>query len=154
MLAISVTLAGCNAETGGKASATPTRAPAGTFTLLDSGCGYEGASQVAAGNLRANLSNGTADRAHFDLWKLDAGHDYTELSSYVSEAGRRLRAKEQELPHPPFGSLISSTAVASSASGVLSADLRPGVYGMACIRWKVTEEGPLDMYPAGPINVS
>jgi len=24
---------------------------------------------------------------------------------------------------------------------------------MACIRWKLAEEGPLDMYPAGPLMV-
>lgn len=126
---------------------------AGTFTLTDSGCKYDATARVASGSFSARVTNKTADRAHFDLWKLNAGHSYAELLAYINEEGRRLRSQQPQLGHPEFASLIRSVPVETHTSGVLTADAGVGTYGMACIRWKLAEEGPLDMYPAGPLMV-
>ena len=142
---------------GGAVNATPAttgKVPeAGTFTLTDSGCQYDATARVASGSFSARVANNTADRAHFDLWKLNAGHSYAELLAHVNEEGRRLRLQQPQLGHPEFASLVRSVPVDAQASGVLTADAGAGIYGMACIRWKLAEEGPLDMYPAGPLMV-
>jgi len=142
---------------GGAVTTTPAttgKVPeAGTFTLTDSGCQYDATARVASGSFSARVANNTADRAHFDLWKLNAGHSYAELLAHFNEEGRRLRSQQPQLGHPEFASLVRSVPVDAQASGVLTADAGAGIYGMACIRWKLAEEGPLDMYPAGPLMV-
>ena len=154
-IAAAVIMAGCGAASGGKAAATPTQTGAsGTFTLADSGCGYQGVGQVAAGQVTARLANQTVDRAHFDFWFLQAGHDYAEFAAYVNDEGRRLRASAAPLGHPAFAVLVGSSQVEAGATGQLTAELAAGSYGMACIRWKLAGEGPLDMYPAGPLTVT
>jgi hypothetical protein len=142
---------------GGAPNATPAttgKVPeAGSFTLTDSGCEYDAGARLASGSFSARVTNKTADRAHFDLWKLDAGHSYAELLAHVNEEGRRLRSQQPPLGYPDFASLIQSVDVDAQASSVITADGGTGSYGMACIRWKLAEEGPLAIYSAGPLMV-
>jgi hypothetical protein len=122
---------------------------------MDTACQYTASTaQPSGGSATANLSNQTSDRAHFDFWRLDSGHSYAEFAAYVSEAGRRLRSKEPEQGHPEFASLVDSSAVQARATGVLHAGLTTGTYGMACIRWGLAQDAPIDMYPAGPLTVA
>jgi hypothetical protein len=142
---------------GGDGNATPQTsgkvAQAGTFTLTESDCQFVATGPVAPGSLSARVTNNTADRAHFDFWKLNAGHTYAELLAHINEEGRRLRSQLPPLGQPEFASLVRSVPVEKQASAVLTANAAAGTYGMACIRWKLAEEGPLDMYPAGPLMV-
>lgn len=146
-------LAACE-QTSSRTPASPTNRVAGTFTLTDAGCQYDGRSHFSTGPMSTDVTNLTSDRAHFDFWKVDVGHTYAEFAAYVSEAGRRLRSSEPELGHPTFASLVSSIVVDSKATKTLSASLTAGSYGMACIRWKVSEDRPIDMSPAGPLNTA
>lgn len=139
----------------GQSQATaPTNSPApplGVYTLLASGCTYEGKDTVAAGRGSVTLSNKIAEEAHFDFWRLDQGHSYAEFLAHIQEAQRRRQAGEPELGHPTFATLSTSITVAAGASQSLALPGEAGTYGMACIRWN---GGPNGMYPAGPVKVS
>ena len=121
------------------------------FTLSDSNCAYDGSGHVLPGQISAALTNSTSDQAHFDLWKLDSGHDYAELSAHLREEGRRYKSGEPALGHPRFATMITGVVVAPQATGTLSARVDPGTYGMACIRFKLPESMPTDWFPAGPL---
>ena len=155
VLTVALVLGGCGGEGAGSTiSPTPTASvTSGTFALSDSGCGYEGVTQVAAGQLTAKLANQTADRAHFDFWRLLPGHEYAEFTAYINEEGRRLRSAEPEQGHPAFATLVTSTVVNAHGTGLLTTSVEAGRYGMACIRWKLAGEGPLDMYPSETVAV-
>jgi hypothetical protein len=140
----------------GAAQPGPTAQPirVGTFTLSDANCVYEGSGRAPSGQISAVLANSTHDQAHFDLWKLDPGHDYSELSAHLAEEGRRYRAGEPALGYPRFATSVAHVVVAPQATGTLGARLDPGVYGMACIRFKLPESMPTDWFPAGPLTAS
>src|SRR5256886_6242862 len=125
---------------GGTVNATPAstgKVPeAGTCTLTDSGCQYDATARVASGSFSARAANNTADRAHFDLWKLNGGHSYAELLAHVNAEGRRLRSQQPQLGHPEFASLVRSVPVEAPASGVLPADAGAGIYDTQCTRWQ------------------
>lgn len=132
----------------------PTAQPirVGTFTLSDASCVYQGSGHAPSGHISAVLTNSTRDQAHFDLWKLDRGHDYSELSAHLMEEGRRYRSGEPALGHPRFATMITSVVVAPQATDTLAARVDSGIYGMACIRFKLPDSMPTDWFPAGPLT--
>ncbi len=123
----------------------------GAFVLSDSGCGYEGQPKISAGHGSVTLSNKTANQAHFDVWRLNEGHSYSELVAHIKEEQRRSQAGEPGLGHPTFATLLTTEIVEPQRTKSLVLPSEAATYGMACIPWR---GGPTGIFAAGPLTVS
>lgn len=118
-----------------------------SVVLRDDGCGYSGPADIKAGTVVLELVNATVGQFDADLWLLRPGRTYDELVAHLGEEQRRLEAGEPPLGHPAFATLVAEASTASER-GTLTADLDPGTYGLACIRF---EGGvPVQYWSAGP----
>jgi len=131
--------------------APPTSATAGTFTMGDAGCRYDGPATVPAGSVTLAFVNESGDQFDADLWLLDAGHGYDELAAHAAEEDRRLEEGLPSLGHPALATLIAETTILQR-QGTMTATLVEGTYGMACIRF--VDGAPADIWAAGPLTIA
>jgi hypothetical protein len=144
------------AESCGQSQAAPLTSSAstsslGVFALSDSGCAYQGQQKISTGRGSATLSNKLANQAHFDFWRLNEGHGYSEFVAHVQEEQRRIQAAEPGLGHPTFATLIATETVAPQGTKSLALPSAAGTYAMACIPWR---DGPTGIFAAGPLTMS
>lgn len=127
--------------------------PRGTVTLTEDGCEYDGPAEVASGPMVIAMVNATSGQFDLDLWRMDEGHTYDELTAHIAEEMRRQEAGEPPLGHPTFAELVGEATVEESAEGEPQMVLEPGTYGMACILFPAPEVlGAI--FAAGPFIAS
>lgn len=174
-ISLTVVMAACGGESGELATtslpattagpttvATTTTAPPGAtaeptstgiVTLSDSGCQYNGPTEIAVGQLRIELTNETTGQFDIHLWSLQDGHDYDELAAHIDEEGRRNEAGEPPLGHPSFATLVAEASAEAGSTSELVTDIGVGTYGMACIYFD--QPGSLGgIWSVGPITAA
>lgn len=132
-------------------TSSPTPPSVGDFALSDAGCAYQGQQKIAPGHSSVTLSNKTANQAHFDFWRLNEAHSYSEFVAHIREEQRRIQAGEPGLGHPTFATLITTETVEPQGTQSLVLPSEAATYGMACIPWR---NGPTGIFAAGPLTVS
>jgi hypothetical protein len=121
----------------------------GPLVLSETGCTYAGPSQTRSAPTAIKMIDQTSLTFNLDLWRLNEGHSYAELGSYIQEEERRIVAGEPTLGHPAFATLIVQKSVASGTQTLEISTLAPGTYGFVCIAF---DTRPRAIWLAGPLQ--
>lgn len=120
--------------------------------LLDTGCSYQGVGESKVGPTVIHLVDQSKYQFNLDLWRLDDGHEYSELVSHVNEERRRFASHEPSLGHPTFAELVAQGTAKIGGSADLQVNLTAGVYGFVCIPFG--GDVPVSIWLAGQLKVS
>jgi hypothetical protein len=150
-------LAACGQrQTAGSSSPSPSLGPTTvSVTLTDSGCRYEGPSQVHAGQLVAHLLNQTKNTFFLGLGRIEEGHTFQDLVEWTDrDRDREIRGQPSVGP-PRWMAGISNAQADSGHEEDLKASVGKGLYGFGCGRLDLTQSTSkeLGVWAAGPFEV-
>lgn len=152
-LLVSACSASDEPSAGTRPESEPDAAPTtATVTLSESGCAYQGPAEMPVGKVAISLVNETNGQFALDLWLMNEGHAYDELSAHIAEEQRRAEAGEPGLGHPGFATLTGEATAEAGTGGELAGSLAEGTYGLACIRFGPDSVGGI--WSAGPFTVA
>jgi hypothetical protein len=152
-------------------SASPATPLAGTVTLTDTGCTWEGnpGSLAMPSMLTIELRNDTDDYANFDLHWIKAGHTYAEGVAYVADIAPRL-ATGEDWPPNDFSVNVHSHGVTANADSTIGwaatgsgpgpapqipgERLEPGSYGIVCSANTSPTGDILTVFLVGPLELT
>lgn len=103
-------------------------------TLTDDGCTYEGDEATDSGTITIDVTNETAFRGTFAIFRLAEGRTLADVKADVERAQREFDESGGTPPPPPgYFDQITYVAVKPGASGGhLEAHLEPGRYFVMC----------------------
>lgn len=138
-------------EQSGPSAAQPAPSPI-TITLTSSECIAEGLGTVLPVQFAAVVVNTTSSRAAFNLQRLNDGHAYTELESWIQARQQRIREGGDIDAVPPMTTVMMRVIVAAGGRDKLEGKLTSGTYGLVCRR--DSPSGPAEaIYVRGPLRV-
>lgn len=148
---------------GPTASPSPTASPratsafvsAGTITLTDKGCNWDGKPTVVGDGARIRIEtrNETNTFGNFGFYKLDPDRTWTEAAAWVVAEDEALQTGiEQDTP-ADFAVELQSVDAEAFEQSVLMTTTRPGTYGVVCSANEPPPGAVFHVYLVGPLEV-
>ena len=148
-------LTGCSGAVPSASAGSPTPKEAGTVTLTDEGCTFEGETADGADDFMIRAVNTTQESAGFDLYHLHSDATFEDWAAYHSAAQEDVESG-REGPGDPVSiadPVDLQVAVAPDGEGVLNALVgEAGTYALQC--WIFPAEGNISLFAAGPVEVA
>lgn len=127
-------------------------APAGTVVFSGSACAFTGPQRIWVDHVSLGVSNRTTRLAHFDFFRLNAGHSYSEFAAHIREEQQRSLAGQASLGYPDFATFLFTDVIKPHETQSLYLPTDVATYVIACIPWKDSQ--PAGIFGAGPVTVS
>lgn len=107
-----------------------------TATLDDRGCRLNGELRIDPGPIAISVSNeDPADRASFQLLRINENGTFDELSAHIAEEQARIDVGGDPIGIPAYASEVVGTLIEAGTEGQLEATLPAGTYAMVCADW-------------------
>jgi len=120
--------------------------------LSDSGCAYEGPSQIPAGVLSITTVNKTQDRFFANLSLVAEGHSFQDFRAVIAADAARIKKGEQPNGPPTWAAQATSNELGPAASGSLKATVVAGRYVSVCGR--IRAGAPIGIWVGAEITVT
>lgn len=134
------------------APAEPT--PVGTVTVSKSECTLEGVEgPIGEGIVSFTATNETSELAYLDMAEIPQDHAYREVVVNIAKATESAERGGREIHRLGWLGWGPQATLAPGATDSLTGVVRPGTYGIVCLRWYPQVDGPRPNGVAGPVEV-
>ena len=127
-----------------------------TFTLTSTGCTAEGVGALLSSQFDARVVNKTTSLAAFNFRRMQNGHAYGELESFIQQRQQRIAAGTDipDLMLPPWTTVQAASYVNPGKTETFEVTLISGSYGLICRRDTPIVGGLAEaIYVLGPFRV-
>lgn len=157
LIALIFFFAACGgSQSSGASSPSPSVGSATvTVTLSETGCRYDGPSQVPAGKLIAHLVNQTKNTFFLGLGRIESGHTFQDFVEWTDRDRDRELQGLHSIGPPDWMTGMSTAQADSGITADLKASVGNGTYAFGCGRhdFTVSPSKELGIWAAGPLEV-
>ena len=113
---------------------------ANRLTLTDDSCAYEGDKTPSAlETFEAEVVNKSSTLGAFEIAKIDPGHTFDEVKSYVESAQQRIADGRAFVPPPIWMTLGERAQIKSGDTGMLATTVTTGTWVLWCLQEQVPQ---------------
>jgi hypothetical protein len=113
---------------------------ANRLTLTDDSCAYEGdETPSAAETFEAEVVNESSKLGAFEIVKIDPGHTFAEVRSYVESERQRIADGLAYLPPPSGMGLVNRAEIRSGDTRMLATMVTTGMWVLWCLQEQVPQ---------------